>query len=275
MFGTRRHRLDGDPRETRHFAIRGAGGVDGRPAANSHGDLAPMLGKCRLSVTVGGKTVLCSMWVVAVQDPCILGMDFLKNCGAQLDLAAGTLRLLGGLTGNRGASPFSFKIDEAIPVVPSQQLSPAATPFPPLNSTSTGSLGAQNTQAPSPQLTGSGGEETIKAVEAVWLINCQGLKETQQSLLKELLLEFKDSFAWGEDEKGGKLRFCVDYRGLNDVTIKDSYPIPRIDESLDHVRGSSWFSSLDLRSGYWQVPLAPSAREKTAFSTSRGHWLLS
>ncbi|KAJ8006814.1 hypothetical protein DPEC_G00111130 [Dallia pectoralis] len=246
------------------------------------GELAPMLGKCRLSVTVGGKTVLCSMWVAAVQDPCILGMDFLKTCGAQLDLAAGTLRLLGGLTvgmlpsgglaGNRAASPFSFKIGEAIPVVPSQQLSPAATPFTPLISTSTGSLGAQNTQAPSPKLTRSGGEETIKAVEAVWLKNCQGLEETQQSLLKELLLEFKDSFAWGEDEKGGKLRFCVDYRGLNDVTIKDSYPIPRIDESLDHVRGSSWFSSLDLRSGYWQVPLAPSAREKTAFSTDRGHW---
>ncbi|KAJ8015796.1 hypothetical protein DPEC_G00029860 [Dallia pectoralis] len=141
------------------------------------GELAPMLGKCLLSVTLGGKTVLCSMWVAAVQDPCILGMDFLKNCGAQLDLAAGTLRWLGGLTvgmlppqelaGNRAASPFSFKIREAIPVVPSQPLSPAATPFTPLNSTSTGSLGAQNTQAPSPQLTRSGGEETIKAVKAV------------------------------------------------------------------------------------------------------------
>ncbi|KAJ8002405.1 hypothetical protein DPEC_G00179790 [Dallia pectoralis] len=176
------------------------------------GELAPMLGKCRLSVTVGGKTVLCSMWVAAVQDPCILGMDFLKNCGAQLDLAAGTLRLLGGLTvgmlpsgglaGNRAASAFSVKIGEAIPVVPSQQLSPAATPFTTLISTSTGSLGAQNTQAPSPKLTRSGGEETIKAVEAVWLKNCQGLEETQQSLLKELLLEFKDSFAWGEDEVG-------------------------------------------------------------------------
>ena len=41
----------------------------------------------------------------------------------------------------------------------------------------------------------------------------------------------------------------------------DSYPIPRVDEMLDHVRGSSWFSSLDLHSGYWQVP-----------STDRGHW---
>ncbi|KAM9447691.1 uncharacterized protein ACWYII_013122 [Salvelinus alpinus] len=56
-------------------------------------------------------------------------------------------------------------------------------------------------------------------------------------------------------KKGGKLRFCADYRRLNEVTRKDSYPIPSIDESLYLVRGCSWFSSLDLRSGYWQVPL--------------------
>ena len=50
-------------------------------------------------------------------------------------------------------------------------------------------------------------------------------------------------------KKRDKLRFCADYRRLNEVTRKGSYPIPRIDESLDLVRGSSWFSSLDLRSG--------------------------
>ncbi|KAI3360380.1 hypothetical protein L3Q82_002248 [Scortum barcoo] len=50
-------------------------------------------------------------------------------------------------------------------------------------------------------------------------------------------------------KKSTKMRFCVDYRPLNSVTKKDSYPLPRIDESLDLVSGSSWFSSLDLRSG--------------------------
>ncbi|CAL9687324.1 unnamed protein product [Knipowitschia caucasica] len=69
-----------------------------------------------------------------------------------------------------------------------------------------------------------------------------------------------------------KMRFCVDYRPLNSITKKDSYPLPRIDESLDMVSGSSWFSSLDLRSGYWQVPLSPDARPKTAFCTGRGLW---
>ena len=73
-------------------------------------------------------------------------------------------------------------------------------------------------------------------------------------------------------KKNGDWRFCVDYRRLNDVTTKDSYPLPRIDESLDLVSGSSWFTTLDLKSGYYQVPLSPESRPKSAFCTGRGLW---
>ncbi|XP_053351273.1 uncharacterized protein LOC128520866 [Clarias gariepinus] len=73
-------------------------------------------------------------------------------------------------------------------------------------------------------------------------------------------------------KKDESWRFCVDYRRLNEVTRKDSYPLPRIDDALEHVAGSAWFSSLDLRSGYWQVELAPEARPKTAFSIGQGLW---
>ncbi|KAJ8383612.1 hypothetical protein AAFF_G00216850 [Aldrovandia affinis] len=66
--------------------------------------------------------------------------------------------------------------------------------------------------------------------------------------------------------------FCVDYRRLNAVTRKDSYPLPCIDDALDHISGSRWFSSLDLRSGYWQVELAPDVRAKTAFTIGQGLW---
>lgn len=63
-----------------------------------------------------------------------------------------------------------------------------------------------------------------------------------------------------------KLRFAIDYRLLNKVTHKDSYPLPRIDDTLDALAGASLFSVLDLRSGYWNVNIAEKDRPKTAFS---------
>lgn len=71
-------------------------------------------------------------------------------------------------------------------------------------------------------------------------------------------------------KKGGGLRMCVDYRQLNARTRKDAYPLPRIEESLDALTGSKWFSTLDLASGYNQVAMADPDRAKTAFCTPFG-----
>ena len=71
-------------------------------------------------------------------------------------------------------------------------------------------------------------------------------------------------------KKDGGTRFCVDYRKLNLATVKDAYPLPRIDDTLDMLAGKRWFSTLDLASGYWQVSLSPEARCKTAFATHSG-----
>lgn len=71
-------------------------------------------------------------------------------------------------------------------------------------------------------------------------------------------------------KKDGSTRFCVDYRALNDLTVKDAYPIPRVEDCLDSLAGSKWYSCMDLNSGFWQVGLNSEDKHKTAFSTSMG-----
>ena len=71
-------------------------------------------------------------------------------------------------------------------------------------------------------------------------------------------------------KKDGTLRCCIDFRHINEITRKDAYPLPRMDQCLDAMTGSSWFSTFDLRSGFHQVCMAPEDADKTAFITRRG-----
>lgn len=71
-------------------------------------------------------------------------------------------------------------------------------------------------------------------------------------------------------KKDGKMRFCIDYRKLNSVTVKDRYPLPRIDFTLDALFGARYFTTLDLFSGYWQLELADCDKHKTAFISEFG-----
>ena len=71
-------------------------------------------------------------------------------------------------------------------------------------------------------------------------------------------------------KRDGAVRWCIDYRALNDVTVKDVFPLPLVDDCLDTLAGTVWFSKLDANSAYWQVKIKESDRKKTAFITKYG-----
>jgi hypothetical protein len=71
------------------------------------------------------------------------------------------------------------------------------------------------------------------------------------------------------------MRFCIDYRRWNTVTVRDSYPLQRVDECIESLGDASVFSALDCNSGYWQIPVSPEDKEKTTFTSHEGlFWFL-
>lgn len=102
------------------------------------------------------------------------------------------------------------------------------------------------------------------------------IKEEVNEMLENRIIEDSTS-PWSAPvvivyKKDGGRRFCVDYRGLNAVTKKDVYPLPRPDDILESLNDAKYFSHFDLLKGYWQVNLDNDSKEKTTFSTPDGHY---
>ncbi|MFS7922847.1 putative nucleotidyltransferase, Ribonuclease H [Helianthus anomalus] len=104
----------------------------------------------------------------------------------------------------------------------------------------------------------------------------QELSNQLQELLDRGFIR-PSSSPWGAPvlfvkKKDGSLRMCIDYRELNKVTIKNRYPLPRIDDLFDQLQGSSFYLKIDLRSSYHQVRVLGEDVPKTAFRTRYGHY---
>ena len=117
-------------------------------------------------------------------------------------------------------------------------------------------------------------QEPIKQPYRNLLHHRKVISEEVEANLKKKIIQPSNS-PWASPvvivrKKDGSIRFCVDYRGLNAVTKKDSYPLPRIDETLAALKGSVLFTTLDLQSAYSQIPVKKEDIEKTAFSCHEG-----
>ncbi|KAJ9514337.1 hypothetical protein QJQ45_012260 [Haematococcus lacustris] len=102
------------------------------------------------------------------------------------------------------------------------------------------------------------------------------LKQQIQDLLSKGMIEPSSSPYAAPvlfvQKKSGELRMCIDYRQLNKITLRDQYPLPRIDDLFDKLSGCKVFSSLDLQAGYHQIRITPEDVPKTAFRTPEGHF---
>ena len=121
----------------------------------------------------------------------------------------------------------------------------------------------------------TGGNEPVKErYRWVPLHKKELIEEQIKEMLEDGVIHPSDS-SWSAcpvlvTKPDGSVCWCVDWRRLNDITVKDSYPMPRVDDCIEALEGSQWFSCIDLQHGYWQIPLREGDWGKTAFSTHLG-----
>ncbi|GFX16047.1 retrovirus-related Pol polyprotein from transposon 412 [Trichonephila clavipes] len=241
-----------------------------RGATDRDGEKIDIHGKLKVKIKFGDATYQHAVYVADIADPFILGLDFLKEHGFTLDFNKNELRSI-------HEEVTIFKIEHSEWIANSFD---ASGPF----------------QKNYPEKLR---RKTVPKFEDVFSRNSSDIGHTtvtqhridtadhppikqhprrlpfaKQEEVGTLLREMQEndiiepsSSPWASPivlvrKKDGSKRFCVDYRKLNDVTKKDSYPLPRIDDTLDTLSGHKWFSTLDLKSGYWQVEIHPEDREK-------------
>ncbi|GKV15260.1 hypothetical protein SLEP1_g26056 [Rubroshorea leprosula] len=218
---------------------------------------------CRtMDIYVDGRQLSASLFVLDISDfDIILGMDWLSKHFASIDCH----RKLGFLVSVTDASSVTSRLEDIPMVREFPDVFPEDLPGLPPD---------REVEFAIDLVPGTG--PVSKAPYRMAPAELKELKVQLKELLEKRFIRPSVS-PWGAPvlfvkKKDGSLRLCIDYRELNKVTVKNRYPLPRIDDLFDQLKGAQVFSKIDLRSGYHQVKIKPDDVPKTAFRTRYGHY---
>ncbi|KAG1946508.1 interleukin-1 receptor accessory protein-like 1-A [Pimephales promelas] len=197
-------------------------------------------------------------WLADIRDECIIGLDLLSHWGARVDVPGAALCLDNEHLSTPQQEQLQRLLGEFMDIFAAREEDCTRTALVQHHIDTGPAAPIRLRPHRLPLAKRQAAEEMIREMAANGII-----EPSDSPWAAPMVMVRKKTGAW---------RPCVDFRRLNAVTRKDSYPLLRIDDALDYVAGSCWFSSLDLRSGYWQVELAAEARPKTAFTIGQGLW---
>ena len=229
-------------------------------------------GKCFVRIS----DVLTQFYVVpSMEQPCLLGMNFIKDAGATVDVPQKLLHTANGKKYNLNFEKSAkgiMKTAICLPRAPQECINKVIQVYQDIFSHK--ETPVKESSLP-PAVIDTGPHEPIR--QRAYRLPLKKREEVEKcvnTMLQDGVIQ-PSSSPWSSPitlvpKKDGTTRFCIDYRQLNSITHKDAHPLPNIQDVFDSLSGATIFSTLDLKSGYWQMPMHKDSIAKTAFTCHLG-----